>query len=691
MTSLLKYCAALGLLVLAAAGGKASPIDQVVTLLQGVHKEIEKDGKDEQASYDKYACWVEDTMQRKARDINSAKELLAELNDSIKKLGAEIASHGAEIAQLNKDIAQNNEASKEATALRNKENAEYQQERTESEQCIGALDVAIKVLTGAGTKKAGFMQQYREAQLMSVAVGVKKVMSQMSRHSRLSDENANMVMRFVQNPQAYAAHGMVATQTGQNPFGDYAPQSSQIQGILAGMHDTFKADLKKDIAAEEESLKSFEALMQTKNQELDTLTLTLQKQEGDSASKQKALAEDETQRDDTTASLAADEKFFDETKAAAQNKATEWSVRTRLRVEELAGIQGAVQILSGGAKTFDEATTTLVELKAVRRHSQTHADAYSKLKVLAAKSQSANLQRLVLVMKTGGHFDKVMIMIDEMMKVLRKEEQDDIEHRDRCENGENANKNSMEDLENDVKKTDKKLERMGNTDDDLAKELKDVKAAIVATKKDMAEMLEMRNEDNDDFKRALKMDDEAIHLITMATAKLNKYYKDNKVSLAQGPEYDNDPDKAPETSFSGADKHSSESGGIIAILDMIKEDLQKEMKEGRADEASAQAEYEKQRGALQASLDAQMESKVNLEKERADLAEKVSGAEKFKNERKSDLDSQKGMKQALNTDCSWVQTHFETRRTKRKTEMDGLVEAKSFLSGVENGDAVLAP
>jgi len=78
MTCLLKYGAALGLLVLAAVG-KDSPIDQVVTLLQGVHKEIEKDGKDEQASYDKFACWVEATMQRKASDINNAKELIGEL------------------------------------------------------------------------------------------------------------------------------------------------------------------------------------------------------------------------------------------------------------------------------------------------------------------------------------------------------------------------------------------------------------------------------------------------------------------------------------------------------------------------------------------------------------------------------------------------------------------------------------
>merc|ERR1719272_1417947 len=145
-------------------------------------------------------------------------------------------------------------------------------------------------------------------------------------------------MRFVNNPQSFAPHGMIAAQTGQNanPFGDYAPQSSQITGILQGMYDAMTADLEKDNVNEAASQKSFEALMATKAQELKTLTATLQKQETDSASKSKALAESKTQRDDTTDQLAADEKFFDESKEAAQNKATEWSTRTRLRTEELA-------------------------------------------------------------------------------------------------------------------------------------------------------------------------------------------------------------------------------------------------------------------------------------------------------------------------------------------------------------------
>merc|ERR1719201_1076792 len=104
-----------------------------------------------------------------------------------------------------------------------------------------------------------------------------------------------------------AAHlaGMSAAQVGQNPFGDYAPQSTQIQGILKGMYDAFTGDLEKDNAAESESQKSFEALMATKKEEQATLQDTLEKQEADQAEKTKALKENQIPKDDTATQLEA--------------------------------------------------------------------------------------------------------------------------------------------------------------------------------------------------------------------------------------------------------------------------------------------------------------------------------------------------------------------------------------------------
>merc|ERR1719235_979749 len=118
---------------------------------------------------------------------------------------------------------------------------------------------------------------------------------------------------------------------------------------------------------------------------------------------------------------------------------------------------------------------------------------------------------------------------------------------------------------------------------------------IKDTKKEMSDLLDFRNKEEAQFKKALKDDMDAADLLRQAIAALAKFYKDNKIALPalvqtkKAPEYAKDEDKAPETSWSGSDYggRSSESGGILAILEMLVEDTEKEIKEGRADNADA--------------------------------------------------------------------------------------------------------
>merc|ERR1719313_2745567 len=117
------------------------------------------------------------------------------------------------------------------------------------------------------------------------------------------------------------------------------------------------------------------------------------------------------------------------------------------------------------------------------------------------------------------------------------------------------------------------------------------------------------------------------------------------------PEYSVDQDKAPETGFSGSGSRSSESTGIVAILSMIKEDVEKEIKVAREEDAEAQKEYEKDRADLKATLDAQ-----------------------------------KQLEKTLFEDCDWVKQHFDSRAEKRKAEIDGLMDAKNVLAGAEPDD-----
>jgi len=397
--------------------------------------------------------------------------------------------------------------------------------------------------------------------------------------------------------------------------------------------------------------------------------------------------------DDTSAQLDADEQFFADTKEACQAKATEWSVRTRLRTEELNGMQTAIKILSGGAKTFKASTTTFVQLRAVRKHTEGNTDrtkAYNQLKVLATRFASRSVAKIAVEVKVGGHFDKVIAMIDDMINLLRKEEQDDIEHRDRCENAQNANKNEMADLKSEIKKTEASLKRMGNTKKDLEGDIKALEGEISATEGDMAELLKFRNKEESEFRQALKDDTDAAALLRKAIVALSEYYKNNKIAMPalvqKAPEYENDPDKAPDATFASNDSRKSETGGILAILEMLVEDTEKEMKEGGADNADAQDKYLKQNGALQDTLDSQEETKANTETELADLKEKMAQYNKYKDEKGDDKDAESDTEKSIGTDCAWVKSNFESRRDKRKTEIQGLVDAKAFLAGVAAGN-----
>merc|ERR1719199_2000126 len=189
-------------LAMLAVASAQTAVSKVVGLMTGLRDKIDAEGKLEQQLYDKYACWCEKTLARKAVDISTAKDTIDELQTLINKLKGEIGTHTAEIAQLKKDIEANSQAQTEATELRNKENAEYESDRTQNEQCVGALEAAIKVLTGAGEGKK-FLETYHEAQLLSVVAGVKSVLNRASAQDMISDDELSIVKKFVESPEEF--------------------------------------------------------------------------------------------------------------------------------------------------------------------------------------------------------------------------------------------------------------------------------------------------------------------------------------------------------------------------------------------------------------------------------------------------------------------------------------------------------
>merc|ERR1719355_376922 len=132
---------------------------------------------------------------------------------------------------------------------------------------------------------------------------------------------------------------------------------------------------------------------------------------------------------------------------------------------------------------------------------------------------------------------------------------------------------------------------------------------------------------------------------------------------------------------------SSETGGITGIISMIKEDLENEIKEAKAAESNAQAEYNKQRAEALKTLAALKEKKTNQEMQKADTDQKTEDAEGVKTDTET-MSVEKQMElDSIEPNCSWIKGAFDTRRTKRKAEIEGLITAKGALAGQGQGHA----
>merc|ERR1719265_3011296 len=319
--------------------------------------------------------------------------------------------------------------------------------------------------------------------------------------------------------------------------------------------------------------------------------------------------------------------------------------------------------------------------------------AFAALKDVATRFKSLRLASLAATVRTaeGGHFDKVIVMIDKMIQTLRAEEQEDVENRDWCEAKDNKYKNQLEDMEYKIGQMEGQIERLTAKSTEMEEQIAATQADITATEEAMEEALAQRNQESQDFKDALKDDTDAVALLAQAIEALTSFYTNNKIPLGsllqkKEPEYTVDPDKAPETP--GFEKpyggRSSESQGIIAILSMIKEDLENEVVEGKKAETAAAAEFAEMRASSLKTLEALKEKKTEQESAKADIDGKKQEAEGTKADTEAQKDEKQEEIESMAPNCEWLKSAFESRRSKRKAEIDGLIEAKGVLAGAES-------
>jgi len=238
-------------------GAKNRPVSKVITLLKDMLKQLEKEAEEDEEIYDKMACWCETNDKGKTTAIKEAEARISDLTTSIEEKTAQSARLNTEIKNLNKEVAGNQASLDSATALRQKQLAEFNGEEKDLLESISALKSAVVVLS-----KHNSMLQVPTSHMLGVAATLQH---ELSKHSAmlqgvLTPSDRRIVGAFVQSPEDYFDAEPTFKQS-------YAPQSGAIFGILKQMKETFESNLSVSQKEEMANQKAYEDLKAAKEED----------------------------------------------------------------------------------------------------------------------------------------------------------------------------------------------------------------------------------------------------------------------------------------------------------------------------------------------------------------------------------------------------------------------------------------
>jgi len=661
-----------------------SPVERVVVLLKDMQEKLAMDEKEEQKVYDKYACWCEKTTARKADAITDATTDLRAFGQTILSLKGNVATLAAEIQGLEADMRQNGEEQAQATSIRQKENVAFAADTTELKEAISAMEEAVTVL---GQGSSSLLQA-------SARDKVAVVVSALPASKALRPRQLALLSEYMRS--------------------GYAPQSMTVQGILKDMYETFTSDLESSTQAEATANANFEDFIATKAEEVEAEEKDKMEKEGTRAESEQRLADTQAMYDDTAEQKKADIAFFDETKAACQAKHEAWTTRSDLREEEMSGIAKALDILTSdaarelfgaaikagketGMPEGDGATSFLQESSSALAAASPAAKAYAALKHSVGASHSLRLARLAAKVKLAqaGHFDKVLASIDEMIAMLRGENDADIAKRDQCKEEYAKTATNVAALSWLVEKNEAKIGKLTELIEQRNSQLDKTFGEIQDVVQHINDITAERMAENEAFFKAKDDDEKAIELLTSAKNEFTAFYKKNEINMGpiqgsvkgvfaqEDPEFAISEDQAPDAEFSDKGARKGQSKGIVSILTMIVEDLSDEIKNGVKAEAEAHTSWEEQMATATKLEEELYAKKVSLEEAIAKRRGEKSAELEAQEANKRDLDNEHKYKTSITPDCDWIIGAFEKRAAARSAEMSGLSGAKDFLAGAQ--------
>jgi outer membrane murein-binding lipoprotein Lpp len=636
-----------------------NPIRRVVTMLQSMQAKVEAEAKRDEATHEKFMCYCK--SDRLEREVAEGEAKVPQLESQIKEGSAAVEKLQADIEQHKADRAAAEANVKEVTAIREKEHASYLKEFDEKTKNLAAMTKAIAALE-KGMK--GFLQTSTAAVVQKLSIDVE-----------MQPEQREELTAFLSGKEGYN------------------PRSGDIVGIL----QTMKMDMEKEFAdikkAEEDASAAHAQLVASKTKEITALTdalTTKQGRLGDSGVELQAAKEE---LGDLKVSLADDKDFLSDKDNNCAKAETDYAAVKKTRSDELLALSMTIKMLNDddALEIFKKTLPSASLIQVMMTSKQVTKKALAALN--AKHHHDARLDLIALALHAKKvNFDKVLKMIDDMVKLLDKEQYDDDLRQEICLEELDEAEDKLKMTEMKIKSIEKRISVDASNIDQLDQDESSLKDGIKGLDTSVVESSETRKEEHANYEATLTENKAAKELLIMAKNRLNQFYNPSLHKEAPKAEVSEQERIAANLAFLqiqgrpkpvGAYSPNNSSSGVIEMLDLLVADLDKEILEQEVAEKDAQADYEnfigdaKNKRARDAMILAQklkMEADLKVELQKLRIKDKMKLREAY---------ATTGVLGDLHQDCDWLLLNFDTRKSARAAEKDSLVKAKAVLSGMD--------
>merc|ERR1712193_589096 len=191
--------------------------------------------------------------------------------------------------------------------------------------------------------------------------------------------------------------------------------------------------------------------------------------------------------------------------------------------------------------------------------------------------------------------------------------------------------------------------------------------------------------ENEEYKELMASNAAAKDLLGMAKNRMNKFYNPSlyQPALSQLHQQDEEAPPPPPEAVKAYSKKSGDSNGVIAMMDGLMAELDKEMTTAKVDEKNAQEDYELFMSDSAEKRADDTKALTDKTAAKADMEGALVKAKKDKAAKFKELMATAEVLSDVHGDCDWLLQNFDLREDARANEMDSLKKAHAILSGAD--------